>query len=111
METRTITQVLIYKLVVNNIQNRAESCTLKAIAYEYDKLIAWYQEQLATEPFTDEEKWHRTFKQDSPLYWFNPINFFGIDEPGNFGQGIYTEWVSESIDLELNIPNHITVIK
>ena len=103
METRQITQVKIYKLVLNPMRDKTEKSTLAAIAYDKSRLLQWYEEQRATEAFVEAgtgsfechgytHNWRKTFKKDSPLEWFNPMD---SEQPNYFGHGIQEEWTTE----------------
>lgn len=85
------------------MRGNTENSTLLAISYEKDKLIDWYNSQLATEVYEevgspsfevhgDSHRWHKAFKTGSPLEWYNPCYNF---EPNHFGQGISEEWTNE----------------
>lgn len=103
METRQITQVKIYKLVLNPMRGNTENASMVAIAYDKSRLLNWYEEQRATEAFVevgsgsfechgDTHNWHKTFKKDSPLEWFNPMD---SEQPNHYGHGIQEEWTTE----------------
>ena len=103
METRQVTEVKIYKLILNPMRGNTENGSIVAIAYEKQKLIDWYNSLLATEVYAEEgspsfechgdsHKWHKAFKLGSELEWFNPCGSF---EPDHYGHGISEEWVME----------------
>lgn len=108
METRQVTEIKIYKLILNPMRGNTENANMVAIAYEKQKLIDWYNSLIATEEYSevgtpsfdchgDSHKWHKTFRQGSELEWYNPCyeNF----EPNHHGHGISEEWVmQEAID-------------
>ena len=105
METRQVTQVKIYKLILNPMRGHTEDASMVAISYEEQKLIDWYNEQVDNEGYVDEgtpsfdchgdsHKWHKTFKKGSELEWFNPI---GEWEPNRHGHGISEEWIPEGV--------------
>ena len=98
METRTITQVKLYKLVLNNVHDCAEGRALVAISYTEEALKNWYADQLAPEGYRDNQGYYQVFKKDSALYNFNPTDLSNISV---FGHGIFEEWVNE--DDMLNI--------
>ncbi|MFW6219745.1 MAG: hypothetical protein ACOC33_02810 [bacterium] len=89
METRTIEQIKVYALVLNPVTGRAEEGNPVAAAYDKQKLIDWYNEQFADEPYKD-GKFHKVFKKNSHIEWYNPLN--NVDEIDFFGQGIYYGW-------------------
>ena len=90
METRIITQVKIYKLLLNPMSANFEKINMVAIAYDKQHLIDWY-ESLKVEPYED-ENWYKVFKRGSKLEWYNPIEY------SDYG-GIQEEWTTqEAID-------------
>ena len=115
METRTITQVKIYKLVLNPMRGRTEANELVAAAYEKQALFDLMQRDY--EPWQDvgqhaasgnsplgqysnpEHKWQKPFKKGSSLEWYNKPNpfedGFGDGIPNNYGVGIHEQWVEE----------------
>lgn len=111
MKKRTITQVLIYKLVLNAMTGRMENAQLVAISTDKNKLIEYYNGELAPESYQDGQ-WAKSFKQSSELEWFNKIEFLddaSFDQCNDYGHGIQEEWVEEAA-LD-NIPAHILFIK
>lgn len=100
MQTRNVTQILIYKLFLN--ESRFNISDLAAISYESDKLENWMEsfktdEYLVQEDASDEleetsEKTiisiRKNFKKDSPLYNYN----MGEE---NQKIGIFTQWINE----------------
>lgn len=104
METRTITEAKIYKLILNPMRGNTENGSIVAISFERQKLVDWYNSLLAPEAYAeigtpsfdchgDSHKWHKTFKQGSELEWFNPCED-GF-EPNHFGHGISWQWTTE----------------
>lgn len=90
METRTIEQVKVYKLLLNPMPANFEKVNMVAIAYDIEKLKKWY-ENLKVEPYQD-GNWHKVFKKGSKLEWNNPIEY------SDYG-GIEEEWTTqEAID-------------
>lgn len=90
METRTIEQVKIYKLLLNPMPANFEKVNMVAIAYDVEKLKEWY-ESLKVEPYKD-DNWHKVFKKGSKLEWNNPLEY------SDYG-GIEEEWTTqEAID-------------
>ena len=101
METRTITQVRIYKLMLNPMPARAEAREIAAVSTDYDKLVEWYHAQKAAEPYR-EDGWYRVFKPDSPLAWYNQADSLELNDTNSlFGHGIYDEWVNEDVYHEV----------
>ena len=88
--TRTLNEVLLYKLVLNPMTDRAESQRIAAISYDRQKLIDWC-ESLKVEMYKD-DRFNKQFQQGSPLEWFNPL-YGSYDTIETFGHGIYEEWV------------------
>ena len=97
MEARTITQVRIYKLILNHMADRCESVTIVAISGDYNRLVSWYEEQKLPMPYRDGDGWYRTFKDESPLHWFNPADSLELNCPNHWGHGITDEWVNEDV--------------
>lgn len=97
MEARTVTQVRIYKLILNHMADRCESATIVAIAGDYDRLVSWYQEQKLLQPYRDDGGWYRTFAEESSLHWFNPADTLELNCPDHWGHGITDEWVNEDV--------------
>lgn len=120
METRNITEVKIYKLVLNPMRGNTENSVLVAIAYDKVKLAQWYNDQIATENYVDvgepsfachgdSHHWHKTFKQGGHLEWYNPCS--NLEEPDHYGHGIQWEWTTqESIDSFININGSQTLL-
>jgi hypothetical protein len=109
-ETRTVSQTLIWKLVLNPMTGRTEEANLMAWSDDKDKLIKWYNEQLEAEPYRDpgissfsggETSWFKVFKKGSQLEWCNPCD---LESPSHYGQGLFNEWVDN--DAIPNIPSH-----
>jgi hypothetical protein len=94
MQTRTITQVLVFKLYLNPIPANYEKLNMVAVAYDKQELMDWY-ESLKVDKYTD-GSYHKVFKQGSRLEWCNPIDY-------NNDDGIYEEWTTqETIDVYIN---------
>ena len=95
METRQVTQIKLYTLLLNNMTYpKIEFRKIVAFSTEYDKLVEWYNNQKADTPYR-EDGYYKVFKKGSPLEYFNPVDSL---EPGNlnhFGQGIQEEWILE----------------
>ena len=95
METRTITQVRIYKLILNPMAGCAETAEIVAISTDYNKLVDWYRSQLAAEP-RREDTWYKVFIP-GPLEWYNPVKSLELNNLGHFGHGIADEWLDEKM--------------
>ena len=110
METRTVTQVRVYKLILNDMRDaHVETCTIAAISTEYEKLVEWYNSQLAPKVWRD-GRWGKTFVEGSPLEWYNPAADLELNAYDPFNQGIRDEWVSEEVYLDVINNNRITVV-
>lgn len=109
METRTVIQTRIYKLILNPVMGRSEDSVVVAWSTELDLLLAFYRgEEVPT--WVDEGKddkgnsayrWHKNFKKGGPLEWFNPegLEYLGTGQYLNYftGRGIKDEWVSQEV--------------
>ena len=101
MQTRTITEVLIYKLILNDMRYpKIEMKSLVAISTSYEKLVDWYNSQKADDVWVDtidEYNWRKDFKKDSPLEWYNSADSLQPIEPevimNSIGGGICKTWV------------------
>lgn len=120
METRVLTQVKIYILVMNPMMGHTENRSAVAMSFEKEKLHQWYQDQIC-DPWTDEGEnsfeptgdmggyynehhiWRKYFRRGSPLEWFNPI----FDENLSiYGHGVDHCWVNEDMLEEFKRQNH-----
>lgn len=109
METRTITQVRLYKLILNPMQApQIEIGEIVAVSTEYEKLVEWYKSQLAPEPWRD-GRWYKVFAEGTPLEWYNPENI-ELNAPCSFGHGIKDEWVTEETYLNVVSGNFFPVV-
>ena len=101
MQTRTITEVLIYRLILNDMRYpKIEMKSLVAISTSYEKLVDWYNSQKADDVWVDtidEYNWRKVFKKDSPLEWYNSADLLQPLKPevvmNSIGGGIYKTWV------------------
>lgn len=93
METRTITQVRMYKLILNPMTDCCESAHIVAISDDYTRLVNWYMGQLATVPWRD-DRWYKVFKSGSTIEWYNQCDRLGLNDVDYWGHGISDEWVS-----------------
>lgn len=92
METRQITQIKIWVLALNDVRHpKIEMTSNVAIAYDKQVLINWYESQKC-ETYKD-DNWHKSFKKDSQLEWYNPMS--STEEDNNCEEGIYSQWISE----------------
>lgn len=99
MLTRTVTEAAIYVLRLNPMRCRAETLDVVAVSTDRDKLVNWYREQAAPEPWidssmrlTDGRDYCKFFRQGSPLEWYNPI-------PSHRDDLIEVEWIAvEELD-------------
>lgn len=97
METRDVTEVRLFALIMNNVHDRAEGCELVAVSDDYQKLVNWYNSQKAEKPYRseyDNNMYYKVFKEGSELEYFNPLFSLGLNEMSPFGQGIKDEWVN-----------------
>lgn len=99
IQKRVVTEVLIFKLVLNPITDRTESARLVAWSDEKQKLVDWYN-SLKVEPYRD-NNWYKTFLSGSPLEWYNGL--IDLESISYLGHGIHEEWVEESILENINI--------
>lgn len=74
METRQITQVHVFFVVLNNIYGRFEDREIVAVSDDYQKLLDFYYSNLLpeNERFRDEQGMYRSFA-NGPFYNYNPI--------------------------------------
>ncbi len=107
---KTITQVLIWKLVLNPMTARTEAAELVAWSDDKDKLIEWYRSQMV-EPYVEtnlsslgfhgkDYKWHKTFAKNSKLEWYNPT--FDDGSISSYGHGLHSEWIDEDALWRIN---------
>lgn len=100
MQTRTITEVLLYRLILNDMRfPKIEIKQLVAVSTSYEKLVEWYNSQIADDRWVDTidgYNWSKTFKKDSPLEWYNPVDSLQPVEPSvirnSIGGGICEIW-------------------
>jgi len=91
METRTVTQVKVYKLMLNRMTTpKIEYNDIAAIAYSKQDIIDFCEDE--KERWTDGQ-WYKSYKRGSILEWFNtPSSYDKLDV---FGHGIVEEWVDD----------------
>lgn len=104
METRQVTEVKVYRLVMNPMTGRIEDGYIVAISLDVEKLANWY-ESLKVEPYENIQDcsanpevpvikvWHKTFKKGSVLEWYNPID--SLQRLSLHHHGISNCWVNE----------------
>lgn len=92
METRQITQVRLYVLILNTF-GAAESGNIVAVSDDYQRLVTWYQSQFADEPYR-EDGWYKTFKKGSPIEYNNPCGSVELNHTNPWNHGIHDEWIS-----------------
>ena len=106
METRTIVEVRIFVLVLNTF-GRAEEGRIVAISDNYDRLVNWYLNQFAEEPYR-EEGFYKTFRKGSYIEYNNPCSSTVLNQCNYYGQGIHDEWVSENEYINIkNVYNFV----
>lgn len=93
METREITQVKIYFLVMNGVWDSAEGGSIAAVSTSKDRLIEFYQSQVIPyeERYRDDMGRYRSFKE-GPLYNYNLLMTMDARN-STFGHGLKEEWV------------------
>ena len=95
METRSMTEVRMYKLVLNDMRfDHIEDSKIVAVSFDYEKLVEWYNSQIAPALWRD-GRWGKTFAQNTPLEWCNPASSLELNNLYQFGHGISDEWVRE----------------
>ena len=99
METRTVTQVRLYVLVLNTFGS-AQSGEVVAISDDYHKLVDWYKSQFADESYI-EDGWHKTFKKGSPIEFNNPCDCVELNNTNHWNHGIHDEWVPAEYVYEI----------
>jgi len=120
METRQIDQAKIWMLHLNPMRANTESKEMVAVSDNKEKLIKWYNDEKADEPYysigdnhfpakgdmpenkIEDQKFYKVFKKGSVLEWFNPLDNEERmnDEDGthnHYGHGLYYEWVNEDV--------------
>jgi len=95
METRQITEVKMFYLVMNPMTSRVEDRQICCISYEKQRIVNWYKYH-ECERYVEEangHSWAKSFRKGCVLEWFNPIDSF--DRLNHYGQGICEEWVRQ----------------
>ena len=94
METREITQVKIYYLVMNGVFDSAEEGHISAVSTSKNRLTEFYNAQLLPieERFRDDYGRFRSFRRGA-FYDFNPLYTFSADQD-TFGHGLKEDWLT-----------------
>jgi hypothetical protein len=91
METRTINQVKVHVLRLNDMRMpQVEQTENVAFSFDEKKLTDWANDQKC-ESYSDEVddgRWGKSFKKGSKLEWYNPPSY-------HFNQGITSIWIME----------------
>lgn len=99
VETRSVVEVRLFVLVPNTF-GRAEEGRIVAISDDYDRLVDWYLNQFAEDPYRD-EGFYKTFKKGSLIEYNNPCGSLKLNDIRPFGHGIHDEWVSQDTFVEI----------
>lgn len=94
METRTITEVRIYVLGLNPMRGGAEERRVVALSTDYDRLVAWYHNQMV--PEWRDGLWRKYFRAGTPLEWYNPAPRLELNQHAPYGHGIGDVWMAMS---------------
>lgn len=104
METRTISEKKIYKLILNPVTWRCEDWTIVAISYSAQWLLDW-KASLLVEMYTDDDwvnmvwsKLNKVFQKGSELEFFN--NKWPWFNEGIFDWTIFDEWINYDMDVK-----------
>ncbi len=110
MVTRTVVEAAIYVLRLNPMRCEFERIDIAAVSTDRDKLLNWYNEQLAPEMWVDSSlrkidghDYRKFFKAGSPLEWYNPIATHQHDL-------IRVEWVNME-DLDALFARYNTICR
>ena len=109
MEIRTITEVRIYILVLNEMHNRAEYGRPVAMSTEYNNLVNYYNANLLEERFRDEDGYLHSFKE-GPLFNFNPCMSLELNNLDIFGFGIQDKWINQDILEDIGNINNVILV-
>ena len=97
METRNITQVRVFVLVLNDMRfPKIEMGRIVAVSTSYEKLVELYNSNKAESQYSEnvnDYNWNKTFKKDSVLEWYNPVYSLELNYNDEFGHGIHDEWL------------------
>jgi len=107
MEKRTVEQVKIYTLVLNDIRaTNIEIGTLTPhVAYEQQHLIDFIKGEV--ESWKD-GSWNKSFKKGSDLEWYNGLA--NVEDRDKFGHGVNWEWIGVKKVEELIKTGHCKLI-
>ena len=114
---RMISQIEVWKLIMNPMMGRTEENRLVALSYDRQTLIDWMEAEKAPEPYYDEGpsffhggnlEYYKVFKKDGPLEWFNPLD--NLDTLNHHGQGISSEWTEADIVRKVVATDVIEII-
>ena len=96
METRQVTQVKLYYLLLNSVYDCAEARSIAAVSADLDELISFYKNNLLSydERFRDNTGMYRSFREGI-LYNYNPLPFDVYSEYVYDDLGIKSCWVDE----------------
>lgn len=98
METRQITQIKMYFLIMNSVCQRSEDRVSVVCSFEEKNIADFYSNNLR-EPYRDVSGFMRYFEEGSPLYNFNSVDLIGVDY---YGHGVISMWVNEE-----DVPSYI----
>ena len=96
METRQITQIHIFYLVLNGVYHRCEGRNIVAVSDELSTIISLYNNNLLPpeERYRDDLGRYRSFRE-GPLHDYNPVPFQLYDVTNYDNLGIKDTWVNE----------------
>jgi hypothetical protein len=95
METRTVNQIKIWKLVMH-ARNR-DDWDLVAVSADRDVLTEWYKNQQCDEYEEYIEglgSYKKNFKQGTRLEWYEPVEI--ENEVMDYEYGVSWEWINET---------------
>jgi len=101
IETRTVTQVKIWTLIMNPVYGRLEDRQMVAWSDDKEKLVDYYN-QSKVESYQEESgrgdghKYYLNFSPTSLMHKFNPLDTPDL-HPNDWGHGIFWEWVDSEI--------------
>ena len=107
METRETTEYKVYVLYLADMRGGVDKAKPVAVFDELQELKDFYNSQLADEPYKDTPSsddygnirtWHKVFKEDSILEWYNPVNSDLEDKADTYDNmlcfgGVQSQWV------------------
>ena len=94
METRTITQIKVYYLVMNGVYDNAEGGSIAAVSTSRERLMEFYNRQLlpTEERYRDDMGMFRSFRE-GPLHNYNPL--YSLNPNDSFhGHGLREDWMT-----------------